>query len=248
MDWFVTKCPVDPEAKEWLETSFNWLIDEMSAETLLENEVVLPTEKYFPDHFSGKPGDICRLFERVCRFMDVDSTEIGLEFYSRALENQPRPPGRDAGHPPAAYQKRKGKLQLWLEITPNPQPHFLVATIAHELGHVILHGEKRLDPKRTDHESMTDLLTVFYGMGILTANSAVALANARNSQYEGGAVLRRGYMTEEMYGYALALFTYARGENKPKWMSYLGVNVRHYLKQGLKYLNKTGDTTVLRLK
>ena len=60
----------------------------------------------------------------------------------------PRPPGRDAGHPPAAYQKRKGKLQLWLEITPNPQPHFLVAAIAHELGHVILHGEKRLDPKR----------------------------------------------------------------------------------------------------
>jgi hypothetical protein len=250
LSWFISaKCPVDAETKEWLEESFNWLIDEMSAETLSANEVVLPTAEYFPDPYAGKPGQIKRMLERICHFMDVEPREIELQLYSKALEDQARPakPSRDEGHPLFNYQKRKNKYYLKVEVSEAAKPDGLVATIAHELGHVILHGEKRLDPARRDHERMTDLLTVFYGMGIFTANSAFSLAEARRSHYEGGPTLRQGYMTEEMYGYALALFVHARGESKPKWASHLGVNVRHYFKQGLKFLTKTGDTKVKRV-
>ncbi len=123
----------------------------------------------------------------------------------------------------------------------------MVATIAHELAHVILLGEGRLDPEYVDHESMADLLTVFYGLGIFNANSVFSFEQWTNNQAQGWRAERRGYLTEEMFGYALALFAYARNESKTEWSSFLNVNVRTYFKNGFKYLTKTGDTTVKRL-
>jgi hypothetical protein len=249
LSWFIAaKCPVDAETKEWIEDSFNWLIDELSAETLLANEVVLPTPAYFPDPITGKPRDVRRFLERVCGYMDIDPKEVELGVYSKALAEQAgRPVPEQTGHPQFLYKKQKGKYVLRLEAAQAAKAETLVAAIAHELGHTILIGENRLDRSRTDHEEMTDLLTVFYGFGVFSANAAFSLAQGRNAKYEGGPHLRAGYMTEEMYGYALALFVHARGESKPKWTSHLHVNVRHYFKQGLKFLTKTGDTTVKRL-
>jgi hypothetical protein len=235
---------VDAETKEWIDESFNWLIGELSAETLSENEVVMPTPEYFPDPVTGKPGDVRRMLERVCAFMDVDPKEVELQLYSKALEDQARRSKvpETVGHPQFAYKKQKGKYTIRVEAKQAAKAEIVVAAIAHELAHVILIGENRLDRTRADHEEMADLLTVFYGFGIFSANSAVDLASARNATYEGGPHLRQGYMTEEMYGYALALFAHARGESKPKWKKHLHVNVRHYFKQGLKYLERNGDT------
>ena len=123
----------------------------------------------------------------------------------------------------------------------------MVATIAHELGHAILVGEDRLDPENSDHEPMTDLLTVVYGLGVFNANTTIIFEQFTNQQYQGWRVGGGGYLTEEAFGYALALFAYARGESKPDWASYLNINVRSYFKSGLKYLEKTGDTTVNRI-
>jgi hypothetical protein len=50
-----------------------------------------------------------------------------------------------------------------------------------------------------------------------------------------------------MFGYALALFAFVRGEQKPEWSKYLGTNVKAYFKDSLKYLEKTGDTKLQRL-
>lgn len=246
MSWFTAaKCPVDAETKEWIEDGFNWLITELSAETLAANVVVLPTPEYFPDPITGKPRDVRRFVERVCAYTDVDPKEIELSLYSKALEKQAgRGVPEQAGHPQFLYKKQKGKFILRIEAAQAARAEPLVAAIAHELGHVILIGENRLDRTRADHEEMADLLTVFYGLGVFTANSAVDLATARNMTYEGGPHLRAGYMTEEMYGYALALFAFARGESNPGWKKQLHVNVRHYFKQGLKYLVKGGDTKI----
>ena len=151
--------------------------------------------------------------------MDIEPKEVDLQLYSKAMEDQVRRSKmpEQIGHPQYAYKKQKGKYSIRIEAAQASKAEGLVAAIAHELGHVILIGENRLDRARADHEEMADLLTVFYGIGVFTANSAVALAEARNTKYEGGPHLRDGYMTEEMYGYALALFVHARGESKPKW-------------------------------
>jgi hypothetical protein len=195
LSWFTAaKCPVDDETKEWIEESFNWLIGELSAETLAANEVVMPTPEYFPDPLTGKPGDIRRMLERVCRYMDIEPKEVDLQLYSKAMEDQVRrsKAPEQIGHPQFAYKKQKGKYNVRIEAKQAVKADGVVAAIAHELAHVILIGENRLDRTRTDHEEMADLLTVFYGLGIFTANSAVDLASGRNAKYEGGPHPRAG--------------------------------------------------------
>jgi hypothetical protein len=52
------------------------------------------------------------------------------------------------------------------------RPVALVSTLAHELGHVLLLADGRISAQQQDHEPLTDLLTIFFGLGIFSANAA----------------------------------------------------------------------------
>lgn len=147
-----------------------------------------------------------------------------------------------AGH----YKKRRGKFVVSLESSQIADPICLIATIAHELGHVRL-GEGRVSASFDDHEPLTDLLTVFLGMGVFTGNSVFSFRQWTDAFSQGWQTERRGYMTEEMFGYSLAAFAWVRGEIRPAWTKYLEGNVSAYFKSGHKYLEKTGDTILKRL-
>ena len=95
-------------------------------------------------------------------------------------------------------------------------PFSVVATLAHEIGHVILLGQGRVGPDDFDHEELTDLLTVFLGLGIFPANSISMESNWNSGQMSGWSVGRQGYLTINMYGYALALFALARENPEPE--------------------------------
>ena len=49
---------------------------------------------------------------------------------------------------------------------------------------------------------------------------------------------RLGYLSEEVYGYALAKFAAERLEDQPKWVKYLSTNVRSYFKNSHAWLKK----------
>lgn len=116
------------------------------------------------------------------------------------------------------------------------QPARLLAVIAHELGHVRLLSEGRVAPDRQDGEPLTDLATVYLGMGILTANAAFDFSQTAGYRTYGWRAQRLGYMTEQMFGYALACYAAMRGELDPAWTRYLDTNPRVYLKHSLRYL------------
>src|SRR2546429_487799 len=87
-----------------------------------------------------------------------------------------------------------------------PGTHALAATAAHELGHVLLLGQGRLSPDAEDHEQLTDLLTVFLGLGVFTANTRVRSASSHEGLTESFSIRRLGYLGQPQTGYALALF------------------------------------------
>lgn len=252
MGWFTPKCPIDPDGKTWIETSFNWLIEELGSDVLHGVSVALPTEEHFPDPYDGSRTSVRRMVERVCGFMDIDPADIELRFFESDDATRFHPLAADGStnsHDLGTYHMRHdGRYVIRLDLAQSRNPEMMVATIAHELGHVILLGEGRLDPDHPDHEPMTDLLTVFYGLGVFNANTTVVFEQWTNSQYQGWQMGGGGYLTEEAFGYALALFAYARGESKPAWSRYLNVNVRSYFKRALKYLSRTGDTAVLKVR
>jgi hypothetical protein len=64
-----------------------------------------------------------------------------------------------AGH----HRIRDGRSVIGIRDDQAARPTALVATVAHELGHVLLLGEGRISAQQQDHEPLTDLLTVFFG-------------------------------------------------------------------------------------
>jgi hypothetical protein len=250
MNWLTPKCPVNFEDKAWLEDCFLWLIEEFGSDTLRKTIVVLPTDEFFPDRFSSDRGDLRTLVNRVCGYMNVDSEQVKLQFFTdeETLLRRDLPAFESShSHALGLYYKRRGKYIISLETSQATNPTNLIATIAHELGHVRLLGEDRLDPDYEDHELLTDLTAVFFGMGIFIANSVFSFQQWTNAFSQGWQAERKGYMTEEMLGYALALFAYLRHENKPIWAKYLEGSVKTYFKNSLKYLEKTGDAKLHRL-
>jgi len=113
----------------------------------------------------------------------------------------------------------------------------LVAVIAHELEHVILLRPELVDQEEADMEPLNDLLTVFLGFGIFTANAAFRFEQHQDARSQGWSARRLGYLSEEQFGYALARFAYEREDAKPKWSSLLSTNIKSFMKRSGAWLS-----------
>jgi hypothetical protein len=175
MFWSTPTCPVEDEDKIWIDESMQWLLEEFGRETFRDVTLVLPTDEFFPDEYFDDEEHAEALVTRVCHYIKVKRDRIEVEFFEdqdhemqRSLCFMEGSPEGVSGH----YNKRRDKFVISLESSQLSDPMSLVATVAHELGHVRLLGEGRIHGGFEDHEPLTDLLTVFFGLGIFTANSA----------------------------------------------------------------------------
>jgi hypothetical protein len=112
---------------------------------------------------------------------------------------------------------------------------------------VLLLGDGRLLGTEPDHEPLTDLLTVYFGAGIFTANSAFEFYNWTYGQMQGWQASRLGYLSEPELGYALACYAWLRNERNPRWARFIAPNVGPYFKDGLHFLNHTSHSSLLRV-
>ena len=202
---------------------------------VLQRGVTVPESEFFPEGYSGSEDDVRVVFGAVCGVMGVAPERMVLEVeaeepdeWLRSLPAMHYESSGAAGH----WQRRGGRTVVTVQLRQAREPIALVATIAHELGHERLLGEGRIEYERKDGEPLTDLCSVFFGMGIFAANAAFEFH--RSDTHYG--TTRLGYLTEPMYGYALARYAWLRGESSPGWAKYLDVNPRTWMKQGLRYL------------
>ncbi|AYF74183.1 hypothetical protein D7D52_10270 [Nocardia yunnanensis] len=228
---------MDELERLWVEEMLRWCAAEFGTRSL-RAPVILPTSDYFPGTYAGTEVDVLAVVERVAGYMGVAPDRIVVEFDSGdELPDQlaflERPRDGEAGH----YRLEHGRAVVSLNLSRLRTPVTLVATIAHELAHERLLGERRIDPGRHDGEQVTDLTTVFLGLGVFNANAAFQF-----SQHSGGWRYHRlGYLSQPLYGYALACWSVMRGDPKPVWARHLDTNPRVYMKQSLKYLRADPD-------
>jgi hypothetical protein len=233
---FSPKCPVNDRERTWIDENLAWLTREFGS----PGQAILPTAEYFPQPFSGSDDDVRILVHTVAGYMRAPA---GLEItFSDELDDlgiiQGLVPGGTTHLAGAAGSYTADTLTI--DRSSIREPARLIAVIAHELGHARLLGEGRVAAERKDHEPLTDLLTVHLGMGIFTANAAFSFTATSDSiRGTGGWRARRlGYMTEQMFGYALACYTMQHGELRPPWVKFLNTNPRAYMRTGLRFLNK----------
>ncbi len=225
--------------RRWLDWRWSWLIDQFG--TNFNREIVLTEPEYFPDGYHYDESSVERYLRRVCDYMDVDRERIQLHYY----EESPDVVVRDRSRTTAGlYIESNDHFQIWIETKQIADPLALVATLAHELAHVRLLGERRVSPEVFDHELLTDLLTIYLGMGVFTANSAIREAYWQEGNYSGWQMSRQGYLPMPMLGYALALLASSRGEGNPPWLRYLRSDVRSHFKQSMKLIQSAGESSL----
>ncbi len=232
---------VDPDTKEWIDARASWLVGEFGRRRFLECVIVLPTAEFFPGDYSRTEDGPRRLLDQVCYYMQIDPARVELALYAN---------NRDlvGDAPVGTFQPWEDRYLISVEASQLADPLAAAATMAHELGHVHLLGDGRISPDADDHEPLTDLLTVFMGLGVITANNAFSDSNWQGAGMEGWRISRQGYFTMPMFGYALAVFAELRGEEWPDWSKHLRLDVRHAFKRSLKYLQEYGSPDLRRVR
>lgn len=247
LGWFKPKLPVSPAEREWVDSSLDWLLETFGEERFQQVTAVLPTPQFFPQEWDGTPACARLALKQVCRYMQVDPERLELRFFREdGLPSDIRRtlPGWEEWTSGAAGLYQEGleqKVTISINREQLGKPDSLIATLAHELGHVLLLGDGKLSPMAANMEPMTDLVTIFLGMGIFTANSAIQYRTFTDVQQSGWSISRQGYLSEQLWGYALARVTRMQGEPRPIWVKHLTMNVRAYMKQSLRYLGHEED-------
>jgi hypothetical protein len=245
LNWlFRPSCPCDVAAKAWVEERLEWLAEEFDDSAFSGRHIVLPTTEFFPDPYDGSNEAVRELLDRVCAYMDVVPDLVELEFVADAgkiwLFNEAGEylPSGAAG----TYEEGEQKFIIRIDKSGLHEPMPLVGTIAHELAHVRLLGEGRVNREAFDNELLTDLTVVHFGLGIFLANSPRNW-DSQYTKWPRTNLLKPEYMPPPMFGWALAHLAWFRGEQRPDWSRHLNSGAGANFRQGLRYLAATGDSS-----
>jgi hypothetical protein len=225
------RSPLDSWEKAWTETRMCWLADNLGIDRMLQAQVVLPTEEFFPEAYAGTRDDVRRLLDQLCGYMRLDSKRIDLEIT----------PETDMPGAAGTYQLAV-RPTIRISTSQLGDPMSLISTLAHELAHEVLLGGRLLMTDVWDHEWVTDLLPNFLGLGIFGANAVLKEESRRVAGTGRWSLWRHGYLPARIHGYALALFAFMRGERSPRWARHLRADAAVAMTAGLRYLRRTGDS------
>ncbi|TWT79682.1 hypothetical protein CA13_10880 [Planctomycetes bacterium CA13] len=243
-EWFKPRCPVDAAAKQWIEERLHWLSDQFGHDTFTRRAVLLPTNDFFPDPMDGTEASVRNLLDQVCKYMDVNPNLVELEIFTNA--NELWLVNDDGKYLPTGaaglYDEQVDRTIIHIETSEFMNLAGLVGTMAHELAHLRLMGERRVTGDEFDNELLTDLTAVFHGFGIFLGNSPRNW-DSQYSNWRGTDLKRPEYMTLPMFAYALAHTAWFRDQPKPDWYPFLSFDLKPCFKQGLRYLMETQDST-----
>jgi hypothetical protein len=230
--------------RQWIDGRFKWLEDELGEDVPRTARVILPTPEFFPDIYEGRPDDAVAMLSRVAGYMGVNRDRFKLAIYNNHGELAGGLHVNHSGTSAAGIYTSDSSLDregrpralIGVDAANLSDPMRLVAIFAHEIGHEILLGEGRVSREQQDHEPLTDLLTVFKGLGIFNSNSTIRDQALSSGTMVGWRTQSLGYLNQRCFGYALARFAWVRTAPKRAWMKRVRPDVRKALKEGLRFI------------
>ena len=163
------KSPVTTEDEEWLNSDLGWLKDVLSEPHFLEIKTVTPTKDFYNRDFTEIEDDAQFVLKRTKELMCIENDKIKLEFFDDSpvemddgsILTTPADINGNWESAAGLYEKKENNTIIYIEKQQLKNPISLIATIAHELSHVILLGEKIIkenDEYLTDYFSDGDKL------------------------------------------------------------------------------------------
>lgn len=242
---FKPRCPLTLGLKVWTERRFRDIGEVLGASHLRTVDAIEPDPELF-DSTDDRNETISRIFEQVCRWMDVSSSSLQLKLVSE-IEMANLYGAQVHGRIQAAKSlyEMPGSADEPATLLINAQidlePERFLAIIARGVAHDVLRTRMPDLFTADDRMQIIDLVPVFFGLGVSVTNSTVREVHGEHGVSSTSQFSRTGHLSAELFGYALALFCWVRGEPLPEWSRRLRLDAREAMKAGLKFLSKTGD-------
>lgn len=215
-DWMSRGALPEDETIDWLFEVFAWLLEETGgcARFVEERRLVLPTDDFFPisrdqpkEQFAQAMFDQTR---QLAGMADIPCKLVALEEGPTVGDLVGNAPHRESGRSAAGvFQHGAGAKSATIRYAPSGLADLegFVATLAHELGHLLIHGFETEAPGSEEaQEPATDVCAIFLGFGVFTANAAFHFKQYENGMSQGWSISRLGYLDEQALAYALAIF------------------------------------------
>ena len=243
------KPTIDADDQVWQSEAWPWLLRNFGGLDALKNQkVAVPSRVHFPP--SGRAGEehAAFVFGQVANWFGVDPKDFDLECQEKDIDPSVAPLAvvqNTPVNPLGTYrytEENKHVVSYSPALLKNLES--LISTFAHEICHPILFSVAEEPPGGAEaQEFATDLAMIFFGFGVFGANTSFEFEqfsdNATGTQ--GWRVNRSGYLSQNEWGYGLAVRTMLTGEDDELMLKHLTPGAAAHYKKNLKYLKKGTD-------
>lgn len=232
---------LEPHHEDWQLAGWRWLIDCLGERCPLERTaLVLPNFDFFPATDAEGHALAEHLFEHVARLMNVEAQAFDL------VPHDDFPEGVDHGdHVAGTFSVSEGAR---MTVTYHPrlleEPTELIGVLSHEIAHGIMRTFDSAPPGGWEMEEFaTELTTAYFGFGLFGANKAFQTRTSSDwwKWFGGVTISTSGYLSQEHWAFALAVFLRLRGEDPAAAEPWLGPVLKKMLKRGLAYVDARPD-------
>ncbi|MCX4242969.1 hypothetical protein [Paraliomyxa miuraensis] len=216
---------IPPEdEREWVLDALRELVASCGHEHLVCTPVVLPSSRWFPDAWSPDARGVRRLALRILRYAELAEHDVAIEMFDdgRAAAERIDLGARvhSQAHEGAAawFAGIDDDDTCWFgaNVSLLGDPGGVTAALAHETAHAFRHVHELEVEDRDLEECLTDLSTIYLGLGVLTANASQR-HRSWSLQGDGGALgghawstSHLGYLSPQAMCFGLAAFVRAR--------------------------------------
>ncbi len=237
---FNKQAVIDPSSSEWIFKAYDWALQNFDADLFYSQTVLVrPTNEFFPGTVNSVHGMAESIFERVKGYAGISHWPTLVQDQSKCqlIESQQVQIQGALRGPDGITDESVADSQR-LVIPYNPQqinnPEGMIATYAHILSHHMGRMARTPPPGGVDNwPQATELLAVFFGFGLMFANSAYNFRGGCGSCYNPYAQ-RDAYLSESEATYALALFGSLKGIPNSDVTPYLKRHLRGVYRKSVK--------------
>lgn len=240
LHWLQKQLISDPAA-DWIDDCAEWIIQNYGGQAFWsQTHLVLPDTDYFPEKVTGP--------EPMARYILGRVTELaGFSHWPWQLCDMrtvsPAPPrllgmAADARFTGAEQSFSEAALQVPYVIDQVSKPQDLVASIAQTCAqHVLWQSQQEPPGGMENFEQTAEILALFYGFGLMLANSAYTYRGSCARCYNPRAN-RQATISESETVYALALFCQLKNEPDKKVFKYLKPHLKSSFKLAQKQIRR----------
>jgi tetratricopeptide (TPR) repeat protein len=226
----------------WVEDNLIWFIEGFGLDRIRKHPFLFPDYHTFPYTDLNNNEQFEKLIAQLSEIIELNRESIEVVFFDDLFAKEwitwgPVGPASTASSVHLRLMNETGaKFRIELAKSNLKHPQLLVSVLARELVRTKLIREYLLNPSLDNSEPFLDLATIFFGFGILTANSF--MTNEINW------INRHGFLPIEITSYANGLICYLADLNPKEIERHFNLNGRDLFLRSSQFLNESKDTTL----